>query len=845
MNTVVNELARYNMDLVALQETRWPDNGEQQAPEYRIYYSGTKNNTHYGGVGFAVRNRLVENVLKFEAVDERLCYLRIKGRFKNISLISYYAPTEESIDENKDLFYSALDDLFQKIPNYDVKILLGDANAQVGKEDIWGTAIGKESLHSVSNDNGSRLLSFSNSANMCVTGTIFHHKNIHKHTWVSPDGQTRNQIDHILIDQRHRRTVMDVRSMRGAECGSDHFLVLMKLRQRLATTKRNKHKVEDKINFEKLKTLNLVDTFQIELNNRFAQLDNEDDNLEEQDDIETKWNTYKTTVKEVAKKVIGTQGRNTKKPWFDEHCMEEVEKRKKAKLKWLNCQTIDKEIYRQQYIVASREVTRFLRKKKRDAINNSLQKAENDRTKNNAREFYRTTRFFKQGFKPRTCGIKDNEGNVTNERARVLEIWKQYFEDLLNCEPTDEIRETPADEQNVTLDDEENTTDEPTFGEVQKIIKNMKGGKSPGEDGIPIEVLKSGGEAVQKFVYKLILKIWKMETIPSEWNEAVVIPLHKKGDKLQCTNYRGISLLNTTYKILSKLILNRLNLREVELIGDHQAGFVKERSTIDQIYVFKEIVSKCWEFQKEVHALFIDFKKAYDSIKRDQIWNYMKDFGIPSKLIRLCKLCVLSSKVKVRIENEYSETFDVNTGVRQGDGLSPLLFNIVLEKSLRKTKLLDKGINVGAKVNLLAFADDIVLLGENKNDLITLAETLIEEAKKIGLLVNEEKTKYLRIGRDSSDPESIQVGNLTFHSCQEFKYLGVTVTSTNREDKEIEIRLAAANRCLWSLQKLMSSKILSRTTKLRIYKTIIQPVLLYGSEVWALSKLSEKKTRHL
>lgn len=198
------------------------------------------------------------------------------------------------------------------------------------------------------------------------------------------------------------------------------------------------------------------------------------------------------------------------------------------------------------------------------------------------------------------------------------------------------------------------------------------------------------------------------------------------------------------------------------------------------------------------------------------------------------------SKAKVRVENEYTETFDVNTGVRQGDGISPLLFNIVLERTLKRTGELQLGMNVGTIINLLAFADDIVLPADNKEDLITLAEILINEAKEVGLNVNREKTKYMCIGGRTQRLRSLQVGEHDFQGCSEFKYLGVTITKDNIELVEIENRIAAANRCFWAVQKLMSKKILSRTTKLRIYKTIIEPVILYGSEMWSLSKASEK-----
>ncbi|KAI5715018.1 hypothetical protein M8J77_009060 [Diaphorina citri] len=780
--------------------------------------------------------------MKFEAVDERLCYLRLKGRFKNISIISIYAPTEESDDEAKEMFYTKLDTLFQSIPNYDYKLIMGDANAKVGQEDRWRPTIGKQSLHSTSNDNGVRLITFATAADLCIASTMFPHKDIHKGTWISPGGKVVNQIDHVLVDSRHRKIIEDVRSLRSAECGSDHYLVLVKVKQRISTSRREKHKVQKKICFEKLKESELVDTLREELDNRFEELEEiqSTSNSETVEAIEEQWSTFKNVIKETAKKVLDTSsGYREKKPWFDRDCEEIMEKRVRAKQQWLSCDETRKDEYREKYNKINREVVKLVRQKKRQYVKKSLEKAEEDRTKNNTKDFYRTVRFFKNGYRPRTSGVKDRDGNTTNEPEKVLNIWKEYFEDLLNVNPETESDVNGESTHEIRENNEE--IEEPTLREVKDAIDNMKNGKSPGEDGIPVEIFKYGGEGIKRYIHKLIILIWRKETIPKEWNEAVVVPLHKKGDKLECNNYRGISLLNTTYKILSKIILKRLKRYENEIIGDHQAGFVKERSTVDQIFAFKEIVSKYWEYNQEVHALFIDFKKAYDCIRRDYIWKTMSEFGIPKKLIELCKICVVNSKAKVRVEGEYTETFLVNTGVRQGDGISPLLFNIVLEKTLRKTKSVDKGVNFGPTINLLAFADDIVLLAEKEEDLVSLAELLITEAKKVGLNVSCEKTKYMRIGGITQTVGNLKVGEYQFQSCKEFKYLGVTITDTVTEQTEIENRLAAANRCFWSVQKLMSSKLLSRTTKLRIYKTIIQPVLLYGSEVWTLSKVSEKK----
>jgi endonuclease/exonuclease/phosphatase family metal-dependent hydrolase len=114
---------------------------------------------------------------------------------------------------------------------------LGDFNAKVGREDIFKPTIGNESSHKISNDNGVRVVNFATSKNLVVKSTLFPHRSIHKYTWTSPDGQTHNQIDHVLIDRRWHSSILDVRSLRGADCDTDHYLVVAKIRDRLAVSK--------------------------------------------------------------------------------------------------------------------------------------------------------------------------------------------------------------------------------------------------------------------------------------------------------------------------------------------------------------------------------------------------------------------------------------------------------------------------------------------------------------------------------------------------------------------------------------------------------------------------------
>ena len=105
--------------------------------------------------------------------------------------------------------------------------------------------------------------------------------------------------------------------------------------------------------------------------------------------------------------------------------------------------------------------------------------------------------------------------------------------------------------------------------------------------------------------------------MPDEWKESIIVPIHEKGDKTDCNNYRGISLLPTTYKILSNILLSRLTPYAEEIIGDYQCVFRRNRSTTDHLFCIRQMLEKKWEYNEAVHQLFIDFMKAYDSVRRE------------------------------------------------------------------------------------------------------------------------------------------------------------------------------------------------------------------------------------
>jgi endonuclease/exonuclease/phosphatase family metal-dependent hydrolase len=166
----------------------------------------------------------------------------------------------------KDSFYEELEPVFDKFPKYQTKILLGDFNVKVGREDISKLTKGNENLHEISNDNGVRIANFATSKNFRVKSTMFPHCNIHKYNLMSPDGKPHNQIDHILVDRQRHSNVLDVRSFRAADCESDHYVVVAKVKERLALNKQRSQRFHmERFNLKKLNEVGGKEQFLVEV----------------------------------------------------------------------------------------------------------------------------------------------------------------------------------------------------------------------------------------------------------------------------------------------------------------------------------------------------------------------------------------------------------------------------------------------------------------------------------------------------------------------------------------------------------------------------------------------------
>jgi hypothetical protein len=272
--------------------------------------------------------------------------------------------------------------------------------------------------------------------------------------------------------------------------------------------------------------------------------------------------------------------------------------------------------------------------------------------------------------------------------------------------------------------------DLPSREEIEETLKYLKNNKTAGAYSIAAELLKKGGP-----------NLVDGETLPRSWIEGVLCPVYKKGDKLYFKNYRGICLSNVTYKVFAKILYIRLLPHANAAVQHYQAGFKSGKSTTDQLFALRQILEKCNEFNITTHHLFIDFKAAYDTIIRDKVYVGMSELNFPTKLKRLTETTLTIVTCCVKKQNDCSESFETRQGLRQGDVLSTLLFNGVLEVIVRRANLQTTGTIYNKETQLLAYADEIDIVGRSQTAVRNAYLALEGVAAKVGFKINEQKTK--------------------------------------------------------------------------------------------------------
>ena len=161
-----------------------------------------------------------------------------------------------------------------------------------------------------------------------------------------------------------------------------------------------------------------------------------------------------------------------------------------------------------------------------------------------------------------------------------------------------------------------------------------------------------------------------------DWQDAVVVPIPKKGDLKQCDHWRGISLLDVVGKVLGRIVQGRLQVIAEKILPESQSGFRKGRGCADMIFVARQLVEKAREHGESLYVLFVDLRKAYDSVPRQALWKVLEKYGVPEKMLNVVKSFHEGMHAEVRVGLTVTDRFEVRNGLRQGCTLAPTLFNI-------------------------------------------------------------------------------------------------------------------------------------------------------------------------
>ncbi|PNF29447.1 hypothetical protein B7P43_G04559 [Cryptotermes secundus] len=187
MKSVLEQIDKYNMKITAIQEIRWLHKGIM---DLKNILNCLLKEAIEGKIDGRIEVTRRRGRRHFKPISERICTLRIRTKFFNMTLMNVHALTEEKEEEVKDYFYQQMEETYDSIPSNDTKVILGDLNAKIGKEKEYRGVIGTESLHDTTNHNRIKLIDFAESKNLIISSTHFPHKNIHKRTWAAPDGVT-------------------------------------------------------------------------------------------------------------------------------------------------------------------------------------------------------------------------------------------------------------------------------------------------------------------------------------------------------------------------------------------------------------------------------------------------------------------------------------------------------------------------------------------------------------------------------------------------------------------------------------------------------------------------------
>lgn len=873
-------------DIIGLAETHLLNDDVLSLDNYRFY---GLNRTHIhvnarkgsGGVGFLIKENILQefDVSVLESSYEGILWLKLIHKYDDFVLLPCvcYLPPENSsrhVDANV-FFDNLLTDVYQ-YQNDGLLYICGDFNSRCGDMDDYIRGIDTVPERSIidfkSNFYGEMFVEFLINTNMCMLNG----RNSINNDFTSVSTKGLSVVDYCftnhadfsffkefsvirtadLINQAHNIDILAATNI------PDHSFLRWQIdtSQFINCNNADTDNVKNSKCFDKFDVSSVPDHFLSDheslykLNETISVLEQ---GFRTQADIDScyddfcnilKDNMYKSIpYKTIVNNELCSKKFKPGKAWWNSNLTNIWSDVCSAERIWVKCKdSSEKKNLKTEYIRMRKHFNKEVQKAKRrhwyGLQNNLLQECNNDQT-----NFWKS--FGKIGVGCTKSNkipmeVKLDDGSISSNLKEVLSKWKNDFSNLfnidivaanVNCNPTNN-----SETEEIGLPFNSCIT----LLDVKKALDSASRGKAFGCDGIPTEVLMNDASVL--FLHSLYNICFNTATIPSIWGKCVINPIPKSSttDPRDPLSYRGISLASSVYKIYCSILNSRLSswVESNNKIVDEQNGFRKGRSTTDQISSLTNIIDTRKKQKKSTYCAFIDFRKAYDLINRDKLWDKLMQSGIRGKMFQAIKSIYRNVTANVRINAFNTDWFDIKCGLRQGCILSPILFNLYINDLALFIKSLNVGIQLeDDSICMLMYADDIVLIAENSDDLQILLDGLNNWCGLNNMHVNGNKSNVVHF-RPISVPRSTRVfqcGNIVLDIIDRYKYLGVMLHENLDYNITAKTVAQSANRALGLLIarcKLIGGIPYNVFTKL--YDSIVWPVINYCAPIWGYKEFS-------
>lgn len=438
----------------------------------------------------------------------------------------------------------------------------------------------------------------------------------------------------------------------------------------------------------------------------------------------------------------------------------------------------------------------------------------------------------------------DKEGVRQTDRDSIADVFADFYADLYRKRYCHSF---------VMPSDEDFSCAPITATEIATQLKLMTNKKCADANGIVAEILKHGTDKLLDLLCKLFNDLLKPDMEPPlAWKQTRLKVLFKKGNPLNAENYRPISILPTVYKLFSKVLCARIKQQlETEQSVD-QAGIRSGFSCDDHIFAISILSEGCAEFRRPLWVVAVDFKKALDTVEQPSIWTSLLEQGVPAVYVDTLMRLYDGQTCAVQTDR-VSKNFSIERGTRQGDPISPSLFNSSLEGVMRKAKHSWKkkqfGVDVGSvdRLTNLRFADDLLLIGGSFYQVEVMLSDLMTIAGHVGLEIHPNKTKIIWNGygrRRRSRTATIKGQSFDIlqpTACTD--YLGRSLTFDDAHNVELQNRINKAWRKFAMFREELTDKAYPLRQRLRLFKSVIQPSVLNGCVSWVMTRDRENMLR--